>query len=1649
MLTRQGDAKSEVLDRGAEVGEHTRASGRSPGAGERESAAARRALLERYYRHVPIEDLAGRDPVDVYGVATSHRQLAALRLQGTSNVRVFTPTLEEHGWSSGHTVVEVVTDDMPFLVDSVVAELTREDRSIHLIVHPQMVVQRKVTGELAGLPDVDASGAPVGTIIESWIHVEIDRETDAPVLERLEAALQRVLGDVRVTVEDGAKMRDTAQRLSRELGESARVPPDIADSVAEARELLAWLADEHFTFLGYREYVLDLQDGADVLRAVAGTGLGILRWDQHQSESFSRLDTEVRERARDKTLLIVTKANSRSTVHRPAYLDYVGIKTFGDDGEVTGERRFLGLFTSAAYTESVLRIPVLRRKAVQLLERTGFAPMSHSGKDLLEIIETYPRDELFQTSIEDLVATATQVLHLQERRQLRLFLRREDYGRFMSCLVYLPRDRYTTQVRLLMEEILREAFDAVSVDYTARVSESVLARLHFVARVAPGSRIPEVNPADIEQRLLEATRSWDDDFADALVPQCGEEDAARMWRLYGSAFPEAYKEDFPARTGVADMRRIDALEDEGGISMSLYEPYGADPGDRRFKLFRSGQVSLSAVLPVLRDMGVEVVDERPYEIARSDGRRAWIYDFGLHYEPSGETGPESAKVLFQDAFAAVWSGRAESDGFNALVLRGALGWREVSMLRAYARYLRQTGSTFSLDYIEACLVDHVAITRLLVRLFESRLNPTYAGPGGRPEPEVAEAFVEEIEAALDGVASLDQDRILRAFLSLIRATLRTNFFQLTDSGEPKPYVSFKFDPESVPDLPAPRPRFEIWVYSPRVEGVHLRFGPVARGGLRWSDRREDFRTEVLGLVKAQMVKNAVIVPTGAKGGFFVKCPPDAGDREALLAEGIACYTLFISGLLDLTDNIVAGAVVSPPRVVRHDADDPYLVVAADKGTATFSDIANGVAQDYGFWLGDAFASGGSVGYDHKAMGITARGAWESVKRHFREMDRDTQTQDFTVVGVGDMSGDVFGNGMLLSRHIRLVAAFDHRHIFLDPDPDPEKSFLERERLFALARSSWADYDTAFISAGGGVHARTAKSVPISPQVRAVLGLDDAVTKMTPQQLMQAILLAPADLFWNGGIGTYIKASSETNADVGDKANDAIRADGAEVRVKVVGEGGNLGLTQLGRIEYARAGGRVNTDAIDNSAGVDCSDHEVNIKILLNQIVAEGDLTGKQRNVLLAEMTDEVANLVLRDNEDQNRLLGNARQQAGSMLSVHHRLIRSLERRGTLDRALEFLPSDKEIDQRQGAGQGLTSSEFSVLVAYAKITLKQDVLASDLPDEPWYRGTLRDYFPDRLAESYDDRLDSHRLRREIITTGVANDMVNRGGITFAFRAQEETGATIPEIVRAYTVAREVFGFDQLWADIAALDNRVPTRAQTELYLEGRRLIDRVVRWLLQSRRSALDVAQEIERFRPAVAALSLKIPQFLRGTELAWLRRRVEELTAPGVPDELGEQVASLLAAFSLLDVVDIARAADRPAEVVAPLYFAVSERFGIDAMLTQITALPRSDRWQALARSALRYDLYAVLADLTGNILDETDEGSPDERIAAWEADNAEGLARGRLTLAEIAAVDTTDLATLSVALRTIRTLLRTGAPAAATRGGPLRGDPAAARSPA
>ena len=1589
-----------------------------------------RILCSRFTRYLAEEDLPGH-PVDVLQDAARSLLDTARHLPaGSANVRL-SPLGEATaatGAADGTEHLLVVTEDMPFLVDSVANALAAAGRSVHLIIHPQLVVRRDADGTLLEVLDLAVDeDRPEGTSAESWMWIELEPDFSGAADSDLTARIESVLRDVRVAVRDWRSMRSKAVILAEEI--SSRPPvglhrPEVDEGVA----LLRWLAEDNLTFLGYREYALQTRDGADILVPVPGTGLGILSDDvagDSPSPSFSALPPAVRALARQPELLVLTKANSRATVHRSAYLDYVGVKAFDADGNVTGERRFLGLYSSSAYTQSVLDIPVLRRKYDRLMAGLDYVAGSHNAKDLLQFLETYPRDELFQTH-DDLLATiAESVLHLQERRHTKLYLRPDDYGRYMSCLVYLPRDRYNTPVRLRIERLLMEAFGGSSVDYTARVTESVLARVHFVIRVPKGAGLPDVDLPRLEAQVASAARSWQDEFTSAMVARVGEQAAGPLLRTYASAFPEAYKEDFGPQRGVNDALVIEQLA-PGELSLEIYEPPNGTQRDLRLKITRVGPpMPLSKVLPILQSMGMDVVDEYPYEIARALKEEAWILDFGMLLPEQGITGRGTLAERFEEAFAAAWTGRAGVDGFNALVVRGGLRWREALIMRAYARYMRQIGSSFSQQYIEEVAIGNVGITRLIVELFICRFAPD--GPAERDAK--ADALVSRIEEALNDVASLDQDRIMRQFLSLVLATLRTNFFQVDDDGIDRMSIAVKLDPHLIADLPLPRPRFEIWVYSPQVEGVHLRFGQVARGGLRWSDRQEDFRTEVLGLVKAQEVKNAVIVPVGAKGGFYAKQLPDpAVDREAWLAEGKAAYAEFIMSLLDVTDNYVDGVVVPPRDVVRYDGDDPYLVVAADKGTATFSDIANGIAAEYGFWLGDAFASGGSVGYDHKAMGITARGAWESVKRHFRELGVDTQTQDFTVAGIGDMSGDVFGNGMLLSEHIRLVVAFDHRDIFVDPDPNPATSFAERQRLFALPRSSWQDYDRSLISAGGGVFSRSAKSIDVTEQMALALGIPVDIGSLTPDELIQAALKAPVDLLWNGGIGTYVKAQTQTNVDVGDKANDRIRINGNELRCRVVGEGGNLGMSQLGRVEAARAGVRLNTDAIDNSAGVDTSDHEVNIKILLAPLVRSGALSAEGRIDLLMQMTDAVADQVLEDNYGQNVVLGNARVGSANLITVHQRMIRELERDGLLNRAVENLPDDEELRVRRMAGEGLTSPELAVLLAYAKIALTQALNESEIAEETYFQKALVRYFPAELVSRYPDQLLDHPLRKQIISTVVCNRLLNIGGITFVFRAMEETGASAVQVVRAAWAAIEVFGIATIWERINEQDNLIPTSAQTALHLETRRLLDRATRWFLQTRGGSLDVQAEIDRFASVVTHEADLVPTHLVGTERDRYERLSQRFIAAGAPEDLARTTASALDVFALLDITDICLRTGEDVDAVVALYFAVSERYDVDQTLVRITALPRGDRWTALARQALRSDLYSVVAGLTASVMASTPmTAAPQQRLEQWEHEHREGVARAKSTLDDISAVEDPDLATLSVALRAMRNLVAQG----------------------
>ncbi|MER6665610.1 NAD-glutamate dehydrogenase [Amycolatopsis japonica] len=1610
-------------------------------------------LIRLYYRHIPAEEILGDDPVDLVGAVRSHLQLAKDRMPGRPAVRLLNPTGPEDGWTREATVVQVVTDDMPYLVDSVAAEFARDGVQVQRIVHPIVVVSRDLTGELLEVhPDADPAEPPVNSAAESWMYIEIDLVTDPNRARELDNRLSSVLGDVREVVEDTDKMTETARRLADELdGNPPRLP---GHEVAEGARLLRWLAEGHFTFLGYRRYELIDNPHPDsdepALRAVLATGLGVLRQDSLAARSLTA-GPDTAASALAPTLLVLTQASAPSTVHRPVYPYYVGVKTFDDKGNVTGEHRFLGMFTTTALHENVLDIPVVCNRVREVIHRAGFPMESFSGQRMLEVLQNWPRADLFSADTDSLYSTTTGAITLSDRRRLRLFLRRDPYGRFYSCLVYLPRDRYTTRSRLAMQEVLLEELEGTQLEYSARIGETVLAQVHFIVHTDPSQR-SEPDTLRIQERLNEAVRSWDDRMVEAILAErreragdsgvaiglLVEESAGEQGQRFAAVFPEGYKEDFTALEALADLRALESLTDEGDLSMSFYLPADAEPGERRFKLYLRGEgVTLSQVLPVLQRMGVEVVDERPYELRREDGGRSWIYDFGLRIDPQVLDHADSdLRTRFQDAFHAAWRGDCEVDGFNGLVLRAGLTWRQAAILRAYSRYLRQTKIPFSQEYIENTVLAHTDIATALVRLFEARFDLAL---GDEARASQADQLTTEIGKLVDEVTSLDEDRILRRLMSVILATLRTNYHVTDGDGNSRQYLALKLDPSAVPELPEPRPKYEIFVYSPRIEGVHLRFGDVARGGLRWSDRREDFRTEILGLVKAQAVKNAVIVPVGAKGGFVVKRPPTATgdpglDRDAQLNEGIACYRMFISGLLDVTDNRVEGKTVPAPRVVRHDGDDSYLVVAADKGTAKFSDIANEVSANYGFWLGDAFASGGSVGYDHKAMGITAKGAWESVKRNFRELGKDTQTEDFTVVGIGDMMGDVFGNGMLLSKHIRLVAAFNHMHIFLDPNPDSATSFTERRRLFDLPRSSWEDYDRSLISEGGGIYSRSAKTIPVSPQVREALGLGEDVTKLAPNDLMQAILLAPVELLWNGGIGTYVKAENETHADAGDKANDALRVNGDQLRVKVVGEGGNLGLTQLGRIEFARAGGKINTDALDNSAGVDCSDHEVNIKILLDHLVSTGSLGAEQRNELLEQMTDEVGELVLADNYRQNAVLGVSRAHAGPMVSVHQRLVAALVAKGAFDRKLEALPSSAEFRALEKAGEGLTSPELATLLAHVKLDLKDELLASELPDSEVFSRRLPEYFPKPLRERFGDAIFQHPLKREIITTMVANEVVDGAGISYVFRLMEEMNATATDAVRAYAVVTHVYDLPSLWAQIDALDNVVPTEVADEMMLETRRLLDRAARWFLTNRPQPLAPLAEINRFGRVVGELAPRAHELLRGVECASVDANTERLIEKGVPAELAGRVALLLHTYGLLDVTDVAELAEQQAGIdavhtpteTAGLYYALSDHLGIDKMLTSISGLERGNRWHALARLALRDDVYGSLRTITLDALRHSDSGTdPDEKIAHWEKTNASRLQRARVALDEISQFGKLDLATLSVAARQIRSTVR------------------------
>ena len=1602
-----------------------------------------------FYAQLPAEDLPLRSPETWAAIALSNRQFVDQRMPGAANIRVFNPTPADR-LDPGHSVVQIVNDDMSFLVDSVGMALASHGLASHGLLHPVFKVARDAQGKLLRVGE--------GTD-ESLIHIEIDRLADEGEMQALRTAIAASLADVRAAFADWQAMRARMMEVATEL--ETRPMPATAQTRAEAEEFLRWAADNHFTFLGYREYQVTESNGTRVLTAVPGSGLGVMRGSDAASKPRPLTGLAASDLPPGATLdpLILTKTNSRSTVHRPGYMDYIGVLSFDANGKAIAEQRFLGLYTSSAYNRRPWEIPLVRQRHEAVMAASGLGENSHSGKALRHILETLPRDELFQSSVEELTRTSMGILGLQERARTRLFLRRDRHGRFYSALAYIPRDRFSAEVRERIEAMLMRELDGERLDTTVQIGESPLAQLHLLIRPRSGKRA-DVDVAGLEAQLVHIVRNWHDELRDRLVLAHGEEAGIKLANRYSKALPAGYVESVTPELAASDVWQAASLEGDRDLHLSLYH---STDSALRFKLFRLGrEIALSDALPMLENLGLRINSEHPYELQLEDSRVV-IQDFAV--EPlDGQVDVASARERFEDAFAAVWRGDAESDGFNRLILAAGLDWRQVAMLRGYSKYLLQTGVTFSQAYMEETLARYPLVARLLVELFDARFEP---GREVKADPRTCQALREDLTAivpiadrpalatileemgadraldreaqvdacgdalaiTLEKVHSLDEDRILRAFESVINATLRTSYFQSKgEGGTRKDYISFKFDPALVPELPKPRPYREIFVYSPFVEGVHLRFGPVARGGLRWSDRREDFRTEVLGLVKAQMVKNTVIVPVGSKGGFFVKRSPVGGDRDAVLAEGIACYKRFINGLLDITDNLVDGKVVHPVDVVRHDGDDPYLVVAADKGTATFSDIANGISAEHSYWLGDAFASGGSVGYDHKGMGITAKGAWESVKRHFRALGRDSQGEDFTCVGIGDMSGDVFGNGMLLSRHIKLLAAFDHRHIFLDPTPDTAVSFAERERMFALPRSSWEDYNASLISAGGGVFPRTAKSIPVSPEIKAALAIEGPAESMAPNELMNAILKAPVDLLWNGGIGTYVKSTGENHVDVGDRANNGLRVNGAELRTKMVGEGGNLGMTQRGRIEAALHGVLLNTDFIDNSAGVDTSDHEVNIKILLGALVKRGEMNMEQRNELLASMTDEVGELVLNDNYRQNQAISLMESMSAARLGSFGHFIRTLEAQGLLDRAIEFLPSDAELTDRKARGQGLTRPELSVLLSYDKIVIFNQLLDSDVPEDPHLSRELVRYFPKALQERYSAEMENHRLRREIIATAVTNSIVNRMGSTFLQRMQEDTGESPAQIAKAYSISREVLDARAFWSGIDDLDLKVTEPAQIAALSALWHLQRNMTRWLLNRPGEHLVIASMVSRYSGPMQALREALPSILPIGDQAALRADLQLWRKQGFPEALALGLACLPYLTYGLDIIEVALERKLPVADVGRVYFELSDALHSKWLMDNVENLPVEGRWHAQARGVLRDELQAQQRALVGLVLATGKPGVPAANLVEQWLDRDDAALKYTLNMfGDMRNLRSMDFATLSVAVRRLAQIAAAG----------------------
>jgi len=1571
-------------------------------------------FIRELYAPLSLRDLSMRDDSDLYGAGLSLFNALKPLKTNERHIRVYNPCISKHGWQSTHTVVEIIVPDTPFIVDSVKIVLARLELSTHLLLHFPLCLKRDEKG-------LAISFEKNKQCQQTVLLIEIDRFSDQALMSQLKAELLEVLDEVTLVVKDWKPLCNKIQEVADELKNTACLArhKELDDTVA----FLRWLASHNFTLMGYQKVKLEGIKGDHKLVSDRKQALGLLTNSAPTEFRLALYPKAVRDMYFGHNLLIITKGETKSRVHRQAYIDHISIKVFNEQGQVIGAHQFTGLYASSIYNRSASDIPLISGKLKRVIASAGYQPGTHSYRVLLNVLENYPRDELIQANEYELKATACAILNIQDRELLRLFVRSDPFGHYISCLIYVPKERYNTEIRVKCQHLLQQHFDSSHpVEYLTNFSDDHHARTQYLIR--SDKHITKDCYLDLEQNLTEAVRSWQDKLADSLNAHFGEEQANHLYRKYDPAFSAAYMADVLPGTAVADLEILESLTDEAPLDMLLFRPQEqADSSLVKLKLFNKNEaIHLSDVLPMLENMGLRVIGERPYHFPTKAGDQFWVLDFSMFSVELSVANVESYSESFSQALKDIWYKKLEDDGFNKLVLRAGLSGRQVSVLRAYARYMRQIGSSFSQQYIEQTLENYPQIATKLWRLFEAR----FALSQNKSTKKLYNELVDELKNQLDEVSNLDDDRIIRRYIELIKASLRTNYYQLDELGNDKDYLSIKFSPGAISNMPKPCPVYEIFVYSPRFEGVHLRGGKVARGGLRWSDRQEDFRTEILGLVKAQQVKNTVIVPVGAKGGFVCKHLPEPSERELFLAEGQACYRLFIRGLLDITDNNLAGKITQPKQVICHDEPDPYLVVAADKGTATFSDIANEISEHYQFWLGDAFASGGSVGYDHKKMGITARGAWESVKRHFRELGINCQTTHFSCIGIGDMAGDVFGNGMLLSTHIKLLAAFNHQHIFIDPQPDVKSAYAERNRLFNLPRSSWSDYDSRLLSEGGGIFDRKAKSIKLSPQVKQLIASNK--TTMTPNELIKALLCAQVDLLWNGGIGTYVKGRLESDLDVGDRANDSLRVNGGELKAKIVGEGGNLGFTQAGRIEFAETGGRINTDFIDNVGGVDCSDNEVNIKILLNGLVTAGELTTKQRNNLLTDMTKEVSEIVLSNAYKQTQSLSVTEANSAKMLKELRRFIHHLELDGKLDRALEGLPSDEVLNERIADSKGLTRPELSVLLAYGKMVLKEQLNIDAVTQDPCLAQSLLTAFPKPLQEKYSVHMQHHPLRGEIIATRLANQLVNIMGVNFVHRLMDETGAEVADVVASFDIAKNIFFIDDYLMDLEALDNHLDSSLQLELMYQCRRQVKLATRWLLHHRDRNASIAENIEFFQTAYSALKDELDVILVEQEKQNYDAVITQMLDKGIPAKLAEETEQRRILFSVLNIAQIAKEHQLPVLEVAQLYYQLGAELELHWFMNQIGNQPVDNHWQALARSAYREELDWQQRRLTSVILkwgkNEVENINGSQMILSeWLALNDSTLKRWRSLLADFRANSSHDFAKFSVALRELNLL--------------------------